>query len=229
MSQLYHYPLCPFSRRIRLAIGEYGDSLELIEEAPWAKREAFLRLNPTGEIPVVVDNNGSVAAGIYAVSEYLDELYSATSNVTLLPGTLVERAEARRLVDWFDHHFYVAVTGNLITEKVYKRFMTLEQGGGPPDMSRVRHSMGNIAGYMQHIDQLAAERSWLAGDHISIADLSAAAHISCIDYLGDVPWGNHASAKDWYARIKSRPSFRPLLNDQVRGLNPVSHYADLDF
>ncbi len=229
MPQLYHYPLCPFSRRIRLALGEYGASLELIEEAPWARRAAFLMLNPTGEIPVLVDNDGSVAAGIYAVSEYLDELYSATANVTLLPGSLAERAEARRLVDWFDHHFYVAVTGNLITEKVYKRFMTPEQGGGAPDMARVRHSMSNIAGYMQHIDQLAAERSWLAGDNISFADLSAAAHVSCVDYLGDVPWKNHVNAKDWYARIKSRPSFRPLLADQIRGLRPAAHYADLDF
>lgn len=229
MPQLYHYPLCPFSRRIRLALGEYGASVDLKEETPWSKREEFLALNPTGEIPVLVDNDGSVAAGIYAVSEYLDELYSATSNVTLLPGTLAERAEARRLVDWFDHHFYVAVTANLITEKVYKRFMTPEQGGGEPDMLRIRHSVNNISGYMQHIDQLATERSWLAGDHISLADLSAAAHVSCIDFLGDVPWHNHSNAKDWYARIKSRPSFRPLLADQIRGLTPVTHYADLDF
>ena len=153
----------------------------------------------------------------------------ANANVTLLPGSPAERAEARRLVDWFDHHFYVAVTGNLITEKVYKRFMTLEQGGGAPDMTKVRHSMANVAGYMQHIDQLATERTWLAGDNISYADLSAAAHVSCIDYLGDVPWQNHANAKDWYARIKSRPSFRPLLADQIRGLKASTHYADLDF
>jgi len=229
MPQLYHYPFCPFSRRIRLALGEYGASFELIEEAPWAKRADFMILNPTGEIPVLVDNDGSIAAGIYAVSEYLDELYSAASDVTLLPGSLAERAEVRRLVDWFDHHFYVAVTGNLITEKVYKRFMTPEQGGGAPDMLRVRQSMGNIAGYMQHIDWLAAERSWLAGDNISSADLCAAAHLSCIDYLGDVPWQYHENAKNWYARIKSRPSFRPILADHVRGLNPSAHYTDLDF
>jgi len=229
MPQLYHYPLCPFSRRIRLALGEYGTSVDLIEEAPWARRSAFMMLNPTGEIPVLVDNDGSIASGIYAVSEYLDELYSASANITLLPGSLAERAEARRLVDWVDHHFYVAVTGNLITEKVYKRFMTPEQGGGAPDMTRVRQSMANIAGYMHHIDQLAAERAWLAGDNISLADLSAAAHISCIDYLGDVPWQNHVNAKDWYARIKSRPSFRSLLNDQIRGLRPSAHYANLDF
>jgi len=229
MPQLYHYPLCPFSRRIRLALGEYGASVELIEEAPWTRRAAFLMLSPTGEIPVLVDNDGSIAAGIYAVSEYLDELYSVAANVTLLPGTLAERAEARRLVDWFDHHFYVAVTGNLITEKVYKRFMTPEQGGGAPDMSRVRHSMANITGYMQYIDQLAAERVWLAGNNISFADLSAAAHVSCIDYLGDVPWQNHVNAKNWYARIKSRPSFRPLLADQIRGIRPSAHYANLDF
>ena len=229
MSQLYHYPLCPFSRRIRLAAGEYGISLKLIEEPPWAKRSEFLMLNPTGEIPVLVDGDGSVAAGIYAVSEFLEERHAVETGVSLFPGTASERAEVRRLVDWFDHHFYVAVTGNLITEKVYKRFMPQDQGGGVPEMKRVRTSLRNLPGYMQHIDQLAADRRWLAGDQLSQADLCAAAQVSCVDYLGDIPWDNHRNAKSWYARIKSRPSFRPLLSDRIRGLTASSHYADLDF
>lgn len=178
---------------------------------------------------VLVDDDGSVAAGIYALSEYLDECHAANASRTLYPGTAADRAEVRRLVDWFDHHFYVAVTGNLITEKVYKRFMPADQGGGVPDMSRVRSSLRNLPGYMQHIDQLAADRRWLAGDHISYADLSAAAQVSCVDYLGDIPWQNHENAKSWYARIKSRPSFRPLLTDRIRGLTAAPHYTDLDF
>ena len=70
---------------------------------------------------------------------------------------------------------------------------------------------------------------WLAGDALSLADIAAAAHLSAIDYLGDVPWSDHEVAKEWYARIKSRPSFRPLLTDHIPGLAPPKHYTDLDF
>ena len=71
--------------------------------------------------------------------------------------------------------------------------------------------------------------NWLAGDDFSLADIAAAAHISCVDYLGDVPWSDYPGAHDWYARVKSRPSFRPLLADHIPGLPPPKHYADLDF
>jgi len=72
-------------------------------------------------------------------------------------------------------------------------------------------------------------RRWLAGENFSLADITAAAHLSTLDYLGDVPWDNHEPAKEWYARIKSRPSFRPLLADHIPGAPPPKHYADLDF
>ncbi len=76
---------------------------------------------------------------------------------------------------------------------------------------------------------LADHRSWLAGEELSIADLSAAAHLSVIDYLGDIPWTDFPVAKLWYQRIKSRPSFRPLLGDTLRGMPASASYADLDF
>ena len=69
----------------------------------------------------------------------------------------------------------------------------------------------------------------MAGEDYSLADIAAAAHLSTVDYLGDVPWTEHEEAKDWYARIKSRPSFRSLLEDNIPGVPPPKHYADLDF
>jgi glutathione S-transferase len=64
---------------------------------------------------------------------------------------------------------------------------------------------------------------------MSLADVAAAAHLSCIDYIGDVPWEAYELAKNWYARIKSRPSFRSILADHIAGMPPPKHYADLDF
>ena len=87
----------------------------------------------------------------------------------------------------------------------------------------------NIHTHMDYISYLVERRKWLAGHEFSLADITAAAHLSTLDYIGDVPWKDHESAKGWYARIKSRPSFRPLLGDRIPSAPPPSHYADLDF
>lgn len=230
MPKLYHFPLCPFSRRARLALGEYGIDVELVEERPWERREAFFALNPAGTNPVLVDDDGSVIAGIEAVDEYLEETRSGTvTDVSLLGGDPLQRAEVRRLVAWFDVKFNAEVTLNLVYEKVDRRFMRTSDGGGAPDMVVVRAGRENIRYHLEYIGYLTEQRRWLAGEFLSHADLAAAAHLSCIDYLGDVPWDVDANARDWYARIKSRPSFRSLLADHLTGMSPPRAYADLDF
>jgi glutathione S-transferase len=230
MPKLYHFTLCPFSRRVRLALGEYGEAAELIEEKPWAPTRGFLKLSPSGALPAFVEDDRSAVAGIEAVSEYLEETRVAGGSApTLLGETPLERAEVRRLVAWFDRMFHRDVSRNVIVEKVERRFAAPEQGGGAPNMQAVRQSLANIRPHLEHIAQLAEERNWLAGDRLSHADLAAAAHLSCLDYLGDVPWSASQGARSWYTRIKSRPAFRPLLADQIRGMPPPRTYADLDF
>ena len=83
--------------------------------------------------------------------------------------------------------------------------------------------------HLDYIGWLTERRNWLAGDHLSIADLAAAGHLSGLDYLGDVPWDDHPAAKEWYMRIKSRPSFRPLLTERMPSVTAARHYAELDF
>lgn len=135
----------------------------------------------------------------------------------------------RRLLDWFNLKFFDEVSGYLVTQKIYKRFMPSDGGGGPPDMDQVRAARSNIRYHLRYIGYLVSRRNWLAGDDLSYADLAAAAHLSCVDFLGDVPWAESENAKDWYARVKSRPSFRALLADRVPGMTPDPVYADLDF
>lgn len=226
MVTLYHFPLCPFSRTIRLALGEYGLAADFVEEQPWDRREDFLLLNPAGTVPVLVDDDGTVVAGEGAIAEYLAETRDPG---LLMPEAPRDRAEVRRLVAWFDRKFNQEVTQNLVAEKVDRRFMPREMGGGPPDAAAVRAGLANIRHHLNYVGYLARQRNWLAGERMSYADLAAAAHLSCVDYLGHVPWDENEDARIWYARIKSRPSFRPLLADQIRGMPPPSAYADLDF
>lgn len=229
MATLVHFPLDPFCRRIRVSLGEYGSRAELVEERPWEDRPAFLELSPLGVMPVFVDDNDTVVIGVEAVSEYLDETRGREEAKTLIGTTPAERAETRRLVAWFDGRFHAEVSGPVLSEKLIRRFLPREAGGGAPDMRRVRASLASIRWHLDHIGQLAEARNWLAGDRLSAADLAAASHLSALDYLGDMPWSDNAAAKAWYQRIKCRPSFRPLLADHVRGMPPPRIYADLDF
>ena len=230
MPRLFHFPLCPFSRRIRLAFGELDIDAELNEERPWSLTPSLLKLNPAGTLPVLVEDDRSVVAGVEAVGEYIEETRTGDEGGAGLLGTTpIERAEVRRLVAWFDVKFHREVSYQLLAEKIDRRFLKPEQGGGAPNMTVIRGASANIRPHLDYIGQLAEARRWLGGEYLSYADLAAASHLSCVDYLGDVPWSANASAKDWYTRVKSRPSFRPLLADQIRGMPPPRTYADLDF
>jgi len=230
MITLYHHPLCPHSRFVRLLLGEYGITPELIEEKTYERRREFLILDPAGQTPVLVEQGGIVVPGAGPIAEYFDETRGlALGRHRLLPEDPASRVEVRRLCDWFHQKFFNEVTNWLVTEKVYKRYMPRERGGGAPEMELVRAARTNIRTHMRYIGYLAGGRKWLAGEQLSHADLAAAAQLSCVDFLGDVPWEENETAKLWYARVKSRPAFRSLLADRLPGLSPTAVYADLDF
>jgi len=230
MITLLHHAFCPHSRYIRLALGEYGLECELMEERVWERDEEFLALNPAGTTPVMMLDGEPPIPGADVIAEYLDETHGLErTSRRLMPATATERAEVRRLVSWFNDKFYNEVSGPLVTERVYKRFMSAEQGGGAPSTDVMRAARANLRYHLAYIGWLARTRNFLAGDRLTYADLAAAAHLSAIDYLGDVPWNEDEAAKAWYVRIKSRPSFRPLLNEWLAGLPAPAHYIDLDF
>ena len=229
MAILHHYPFCPQSRFVRLVLAEIGMESQTVEERPWERRPEFLATNPAGTTPVLRDGQLAVP-GAAVIAEYLDETRGLGLNGRrLLPEGPAERVEVRRLLDWFLVKFHDEVSGYLVTEKIYKRFMPANGGGGAPDMTAIRAARTNVRYHLKYIGYLVATRNWLAGDDLTYADLAAAAHLSAADYLGDVPWDEDDSAKAWYARVKSRPAFRALLADRVPGMAPPAHYVDLDF
>jgi glutathione S-transferase len=229
MSTLFHHPFCPHSRFVRLALSEYGVAARLIEERTWERRRDFLAVNPAGTTPVLVEENLPPIPGAAVIAEYLDELCGDTFERRLLPRQPGLRIEVRRLMSWFNDKFFAEVSGPLTSERLYKRHMPLNGGGGPPDTDVLRAARNNIRYHMAYIGWLVRSRDWLAGEQLTYADLAAAAHLSAVDYLGDVPWSEDEAAKSWYARVKSRPSFRPILAETLAGIPPSETYADLDF
>ncbi len=230
MFTLFHHPFCPHSRFIRLVLGELGQEMRLVEERAWERREAFLALNPAGTTPVLIAEEQPAIPGPSIIAEYLDELLGeGMAQRRLLPSTRGERIEVRRLMAWFNEKFFEEASKPLVTERIYKRFMSEDHGGGPPATDVIRAAKTNVRYHLAYIGWLARTRNYLAGDRLTYADLAAAAHLSAIDYLGDVPWVEDEAAKAWYARVKSRPSFRPLLSEWLAGVPASRTYVDLDF
>ncbi len=229
MVMLLHYPLCPASRAIRLALLECGIEAGFLEVKPWAMTRDFLNINPAGTLPVITID-GKSFCGVYPIAEYLAETAARdvppSARAPLWPGTPSERAETRRVADWFMRKFDAEVSQGMIEEKLYK---PMSKGRLAPDLNAIRASRSNLRYHLSYVSFLSDQRKWLGGDHLSFADLAASAQLSVMDYLAEIPWAEFPEAKAWYQRLKSRPSFRPLLVDRIPGFNPPESYANLDF
>lgn len=221
METLYHSWLDAGSRLVRLVLAEKRREVTLQLEKTWQRREAFLRLNPAGTVPVL-ETDGTALAGAVPIAEYLEE---TAPEPPLLGETPRARAEVRRLVGWFMEKCQREVTELLVEEKLMKRFLRM----GDPDSGAVRAAHHNLKIHLGYIGHLAEQRHYLGGARYSLADAAAAAHISIADYFGDVAWDSHPAAKDWYMRVKSRRAMRAILADRIAGLGPPRHYEKPDF
>jgi len=223
MWQLYQFPLCPFSRKVRLLLAEKGVAYDLVRELPWEMRDEFLDMNPAGTTPIMVSaERGLTLIDSQAICEYFEE---TVDQFPLISGSAAARAEIRRLVAWFDQNFFGDVVAPLLYERMKKRM--LHQAS--PDSGVLREAMKRANQHMDYVDYLLDHRSWIGGGTMSLADVSAAAHLSVADYLGGIDWEGHRTTKRWYAGIKSRPSFRPLLSERMGVLAPPRHYDEPDF
>jgi glutathione S-transferase len=223
MWQVHQFPLCPFSRKVRLLLGEKGVGYDLVRESPWERRDEFLDLNPAGQTPVLIEvDKGITLMHSAAICEYFEETVDQTP---MISGTAPNRAEIRRLTAWFDEQFYGQVVAPLLHERMQKRLVQR----AAPDAGNLRQAMKNANTLLDYVDWLLDHRNWLAGATLSLADLTAAAHISVADYLGGIDWRSHEQTKGWYSGLKSRPSFRPLLSERMEVIAPPPHYDKVDF
>ncbi|WP_136636808.1 glutathione S-transferase family protein [Pseudooceanicola onchidii] len=221
MLTLYHVPLSPFCRKVRLSLGEKRVEVQLVEERYWDRDTDFLRRNPAGKVPVL-KTEGRYMAESAAICEWVEEVWPEPA---LMPARPEDRAEVRRLIGWFDDKFHKEVTANLLYERVNKKLMK----SGYPESKNIKAGAQKIKFHLDYMSWLLDHRRWLAGNSMTLADFAAAAQLSCLDYISDVDWNRSQNVKDWYAKIKSRPAFRSILADVVPGFPPPAHYADLDF
>jgi len=222
---LHHFPLDPASRQVRLALGEKRLPFVEVQVRYWEAPPDFATLNPSGLTPVLVETRNQRNLVVCETRAILEHVEETEPEPPLLGRDPAERAEARRLLQWFDRKFDNEVNGFLLHEKMEKRLLRM----GAPDLAALRQGREALRAHLGYVDGLLQTRDWLAGRRMSLADFAAAAHLSVIDYFGDVPWKDFPTAKTWYMKLKSRPCFRPILADRWPGLAPAAHYDDLDF
>ena len=222
MTTLLHHPLCANSRKVRIALNEKNIPYELKETKYWEREESFMELNPAGVLPVLITDKNKVICGATPIVEYLEEVYDARN---LMGRNPLQKAETRRISEWFSEKFYREVTKNLVWEKFFKN----NEGYGYPNSKALSAGRTNIGYHLEYIEYLTKSHRFLNGDEISIADITAAAQLSVLDYYGDVPWAQNKAAKQWYSLVKSRPAFADILNDRIAGVAPVKHYSEQDF
>ncbi len=220
--EVYHYSLCPFSRRLRILLKENGVDFELFQEFFWQRRPEFLKMTPLSQTPVIVLPSGFKLWGNAAMTEYLESQYPSRY---FAKCSAEEQAYIRQITEWFDVKFYSEVTKYILNEKIIKTVSKT----GYPDSRAIVAAKTNLTYHMKYIEFLCKKHQYLASEEPTIADFAAAAQISILDYVDEIPWSSYNVAKQWYALIKSRPSFRPLLNDRISTFSPPQHYSDPDF
>jgi glutathione S-transferase len=214
MRRLIHLSLSPPSRLARLMLGE--------------KRLAFdpaAAEDPQDHLPVFVDLDGSRHTGLWAVIDHLEGTYP---EYPLVPEDATQRAEVMRWLDWSMGQLGERATRKILYEKAAQRF-TGAPSRGTPDMNVIRQGREALAAALAIVGRAAEQSGNLVTRDCYLSDLAVAAHLSALDYFGEVPWADYPAAGEWYVRMKSRPSFRSLLSDRLPGQPPVAHYAELDF
>ena len=225
MPRLLQHRLDPSSRLARLMFAEYGVGIDLEDIKPWARDPALLEINPAATVPILIEGSEPPIVGTMAVIHAIEDRYSPTAVAGLFPSQPAMRNEMWRLLEWVLVKLNDEVTRYILEEKIVKR----DQRGAVPEPGVLRVAKANLGEHLHYFNWLFATRQWIAGDAMTLADFALAAHLSSLDYLGDMLWETSIETRHWYARIKSRPAFRTLLNDRIGGMPAAAGYADLDF
>ncbi|WPX97167.1 glutathione S-transferase family protein [Candidatus Bandiella euplotis] len=223
MYKLYHHPACPFSRKVRIILNEVKAKHTLHEVKFWVANDELVKLNPAGNVPILVDKNYHVIYGNYAINEYLMEEYPMFS---LQNKSVVEKTDYRMAMDWCENVFFTEVTKPIFEEKILN---FLDRSSSPPDSGKIRQANRNLVKHIDYLQALLGDDYYLFDHKLTLADIVFASQISILDYVDSFNWKQSKEVKMWYSLVKSRPSFQNILQDRIANLNPPKHYSDPDF
>ncbi|MDR3290025.1 MAG: glutathione S-transferase family protein [Rickettsiales bacterium] len=208
---LYHYPLCPISRRIRFLLEHLSLEHELIEIKPWDLNECL----PVGySAPTLYDKNKDVSiCDGYVISDFLVSKKFYGKN----------EFEAKRLIMLFDKEFFNDVFKTMFIEKIEKIFTNEKQS-----LEKIKKAQEILNYYLNYVEEILQKNDNVSSSEFTLADLTIATYLSVLDYLGEISWKKYHKMKNWYLIIKSKPAFNSILKDKIIGINPSKNYSKID-
>lgn len=223
MYRLYHHPICPVSRSVRVLCLEKAIDIDLMVENFWERRDKFIKINPSCSVPFLASSPNILIYGFDPIVEYIEEVFHDKDRYIF--GDPMEKAEIRKIIHWVNVKMYEDATKHILNEKIYN-FLTTKEF---PNASTLKICRTNLSHHLMYLNFLLTKKEWLGGNDFSLADIVASCHISSLDYINEINWDFYKELKDWYVVIKSKPSFRQILRDSIPGFTPSPQYRELDF
>ena len=119
MWTIHQFPLCPFSRKVRILLREKGVPFALQRLDPWKAADDFFDMNHAGRVPVVEETEkGIVLSDSTAICEYFEE---TVDKAPMINGSALNRAEIRRLVALFEENLFGARVARQFCESLYQQ------------------------------------------------------------------------------------------------------------
>lgn len=163
------------------------------------RREAFLAINPAGQLPALALDDGTVIAEILAICEYLDESQPGTS---LIGATPEQRALTRMWTRRIDLNIVEPMTNGFRYSRGLKLFADRVHCIPQAADDLIAIARERLA----WLDGLVAGRRWIAGDFFSLADIHLFAFLEFGAMVGQPLDPACATLTEWFERVKARPS-----------------------
>lgn len=199
MMRLYDYPDCPFAQKVRVVLAEKELEYETIfvDLRKGDQRSPdFLKLNPYGRVPVLIDDE-VVVYDSTVINEYLEDEYP---HPALMPEDSGGRARVRLLEDFCDNSFLPSA-GFVLAE--------LSKPEGEQDAERVQRYRGELARGLARLEPFFGGKEYLVGD-FSLADIAFVPGVLILARLGVEVDPRLRQVQAWIERLRQRPSVQVL-------------------
>jgi glutathione S-transferase len=198
--KLYDYPDCPFCQKVRVVLAEKDLEYEKVFvdlRKQEQKAPEFLRMNPYGKVPVLVDED-EVVYDSTVINEYLEDEYPLPR---LMPEDSHGRALVRMLEDYCDNSF-IPPTTMLLAQ--------LRRPEAERDHARVEQARDELKRALFYVRDRLEGNEFLAGSEFTIADAAFAPRMLVLGRLGFEFEPALAPVQAWIDRIRQRASVRAL-------------------
>ncbi|MDC3024017.1 glutathione S-transferase family protein, partial [Alphaproteobacteria bacterium] len=145
MYKLYYMPLNFYCRAARIILLEKKINFQIVNEPFWKRRIEFLKINPAGDLPVVVDQNRTNIIGYEGLVEYLED---QGVGAKLLGDSPLKRLEVRRICMWVGRKLQKEVMENILDERVFNSLKENSQ----PSSNILNAGRKNLNNHMKYFD-----------------------------------------------------------------------------